>query len=138
MPPVRPPREPTPIRENYARLNLLMITAMVSVPAPFTLDPSLSSSPPATCHCAHLPIDDRLWNLQIGFWHLVRQRCIPQDPVTKRKSMPRLSKIEYHMAASMLLSSPTVCSSSYVSDLSHILTSQLLRPARRFVWNARS
>ena len=43
--------------------------------------------------------------------------------------MARLSKIEYHMAASMLLSSPTVCSSSYVSDLSHILTSQLLRPA---------
>ena len=43
--------------------------------------------------------------------------------------MPRLSEIEYHMAASMLLPSPTVCSSSYVSDLSHILTSQLLRPA---------
>ena len=42
--------------------------------------------------------------------------------------MACLSKIEFHMATSMFLSSPTVCSSSYVSDLSHILTSQLLRP----------
>ena len=52
--------------------------------------------------------------------------------------MVRLSRLEHHMAAATLLSNPTVCPSSYVSDLPDVLTSQPLRirAAQSFVSNA--